>query len=217
MSTVIGSTNLPVQKRPDAGFRRGNSDLGRDLLELLLAWRGLVVRVVLLFQHLTLGENLNRPPTTRILTQPAARAVLFDGQCLSEEIARVVRDFQDQRVEGTNVDAQLAAATDAECRIDVRERRNLLSEFSADISVVVENRLNGADGATGATIDAEGRIDVVDVVARPVDGVCRATVGASGAANAPFDDFVGHKAPWQPMRLLKTDVSAERPSVYRRA
>jgi hypothetical protein len=68
----------------------------------------------------------------------------------------------------------------------------LARELAANVAVIIENGFNGANRAACTAVDAEHRIDVMNVVTRPVYRIRRASVRAGGTTDAPFDDFVGH-------------------------
>ena len=172
--------------------------------EFFLAGGGLVAGVVELFEHGALGEDVDGVPAAGLLAEAAAGAVLLDHDGLAEEVGGAFGEVELERFEGADVDAEFAAGADALVGVDDGFGPLLLGELAADVAVVVEDAFDGADGTAGAAVDAEGGVDVVDGVALAPDGVGRAAVGAGGAADAGFDDFVGHRA--SPSRVRGDEV-----------
>jgi hypothetical protein len=76
--------------------------------------------------------------------------------------------------------------------VDLRLRRLLRLELRGHLPRVVEDRVDRANVAAQAAIDAERRVDHVQLLARPGDAFHRAFLGAGRAADAGVDDGVGH-------------------------
>ena len=94
------------------------------------------------------------------------------------------------------MDAELAAGADAVVFDDDRLGPLAAGELFADLACFVEDALYGADDAAGAAVDAELRVDDMHAVAVAGDGFGGAAFGAGGAADAGFDDLVGHRLPF---------------------
>lgn len=175
---------------------------GGFFAEFLLPGRCFVVGVVLLFEEFALGEDVDGVPAAVGFAEATAGAILFDDDGLAEEVGGLVGDLEFESLEGADVDADFAAAADAAVGVDLGDGPFFFGELAADFAEIVEDAFDGADGAAGATVDAEGGVDVVDDVAFAVDGVGRAAVGAGGAADTRFDDVVGHVVLRRPRRPL---------------
>jgi hypothetical protein len=97
-----------------------------------------------------------------------------------------------ERVEGAGPDAPLAADAGLEIDVGLGARRGL--EHLAEVALVVVDGLVGADHAAGAAVDAQLRVDHVEELALPGDGVGRAAFHARGAARAVLGDDEGHRS-----------------------
>ena len=64
---------------------------------------------------------------------------------------------------------------------------------AADVAERVEDGLRRADDAAGAAVDAERRVDDVELVTVAGDGVRRAALRAGRTADAGLDNLVGQK------------------------
>ena len=146
-----------------------------------------------LLQHLSRRVDVDGVPATGVLAEAAAGALLLVQHGHTEEVADLAVGVTEvEGIERADLDAELAAAADAVVLDDDGLGPLLARERAADLADLVQDRLRRADDAAGAAIDAERRVDYVDLITRAGDRVRRAALGAGSAADARFDDGVGH-------------------------
>ena len=118
-----------------------------------------------------------------------------------------------QRVEGADVDAELAAGADAVVLDDDGLGPLAAGEGAADVAQVVEDGLGRADDATGAAVDAEVGVDDVDLVADAGDRFGRAALGAGRTADAGLDDFITQYFASRPQRSYRRPMALSKRSI----
>mgnify|MGYP003345786228 CR=1 FL=1 len=104
--------------------------------------------------------------------------------------------------------AQLAAGADAVLLHDLRQRQFAAREGAAEVAHVVQDRLGGADGATRAAVDAQFRVDDVELVAQPGDRLDGALLHTGRATDARLDDLVGQRCAFPNLVPRRTLASA---------
>ena len=108
-------------------------------------------------EHLAVGKDVHGIPAAGLFAEAAAGAVFLNDQGLAEEVASVLGEFQDQRVKGTDVDAEFAAAANALVWVYNRLGPFLFGELAQDVTNFVQDAFHRTDGAAGAAVYAEGR------------------------------------------------------------
>jgi len=134
---------------------------------------------------------VNRVPSARFFAEPAARALTRVNDTYAEEVVGVLGELKAERVEGADVDAELAARADAFIFDDDGFWPVLLLQRDADFAEVVHDRFGRTNSATGPAVDAQRCVDDMQLVALAGDCVRWATLGAGGTPNACLDDAVG--------------------------
>ena len=136
-------------------------------------------------------EDMDRVPAANVFAEAAPGAFLFVDGAHAEEVIDAVGVAEAEGIEGANVDAELAAGPNALFINDDGLWPLVLLEGAADIAERIENRFRRADEATRAAIDAERRVDNMQLVALARDRVRRAALRARGAANTGLDNRIG--------------------------
>src|ERR1700686_905640 len=147
-------------------------------------------RVLQPLRHGVLAIDEDGVIRTRLLALAAPCAVLLDHGDDAEEARGVADRHHLERLERAALDALLAAG--AGLLVDEGDGPLVLLEHVLHVAVLVEDRVDRADRAAGAAVDAELRHDDVQRLAVARDRIGRAPLGASRAADAGLDDPERH-------------------------
>src|SRR5205823_10484605 len=135
-------------------------------------------------------------------------AVLLDDLDDAGEAGRVGHRDHLQRFEGAALDALLAAG--AALLVDEGDGTLVLLQHPLHVAVLVEDGVDRAHRPARSAIDAEVRRDEVQRLALAGDGVGRTALHAGGAADAGFDDAVGHRSCGSPPITIVHGASPRR-------
>ena len=106
------------------------------------------------------GHDVDALPAAHFLAQLAADARLLIDFDFAEVLRAVHRPRVDA-IEGANIDAHTTAV--AVVGMDNGNRPFDLLEDAGHVAIRVEDRLIGADHTAGAAVDAQSRLDVIDL------------------------------------------------------
>ena len=88
-----------------------------------------------LLEQVAVGQNMNCIPTTGILAEPTARAILLDHTGLAEEVKRRIRYLKHECIEGTDVNAEFAATANTLLWVYMGAGELLARELAANVAV----------------------------------------------------------------------------------